>query len=192
MRTLILAVAALLIVSAALSDTMVEPGSKTSFPANLNLFGPNGSIELKALGTGLRKKVIIKVYAGCFYVDKTAELGADRARAAIEGDFAKRIEMRFLRDVDSKSIAGAYEEGIRKTLTGHDAEVLGFCGLFTAEVKSGESIVLSYMPGWGLIAEQAGKELGRVTDPELIRAIWATWFGADPVSKDLKAGLLGL
>jgi len=191
MRTLTILLAALVLAAPALSDTVVEKSSKTEFPAKLSLPGPEGPVELKALGTGLRKKAIFKVYAGCFYVAADAELGVDRAKAAIEGEFAKRIDMIFLRDVEAEKIVGAYREGIRKTLQGHDAAVDAFCGLFTEEVKSGESIVLSYLPGHGLDAWQAGKPLGKITDPEVIRALWATWFGAEPISGDLKEGMLG-
>ena len=42
------------------------------------------------------------------------------------------------------------------------------------------------------MADQAGVRLGMVDDPMLIAAIWATWFGEDPISEDLKKGLVGL
>ena len=39
---------------------------------------------------------------------------------------------------------------------------------------------------------QAGVELGEISDGAVIAAVWATWFGEDPVGKDLKRGLVGL
>jgi len=192
MRILTTLLALILLIPFALGEPMVEKSSKTEFPATLTLTGPDGQIDLIAQGTGLRKKAIFKVYAACFYIDKSADLGEDPATTAIGGDFAKRIDMHFLRDVDGEKIAGAFRDGIHKTLEGRDEAVEAFCGLFSAEVKKGESIVLSYLPGWGLIAEQAGEELGRLEDPDIIAALWATWFGEDPISGDLKEGMLGL
>lgn len=192
MRIFMIISALVLLAPLAWGEPMVEKSSKTEFPATITLTGPEGQIDLTALGTGLRKKAIFKVYAGCFYVEALTDLGEDPAAAAINGKFAKRIDMHFLRDVGGEKIAGAFREGIRKTLQGHDEAVEAFCGLFSVEVKKGESIVLSDLPGWGLIAEQAGEELGRLEDGEVIAALWATWFGADPISGDLKEGMLGL
>ncbi len=192
MRILVLVMAIFLLAPAAWTDTVIEKSSKTEFPATIALAGSGGEIELKALGTGLRKKAIFKVYAGCFYVAEGADMGDDPAAAAIGGDFAKCIDMHFLRDVGGDKIAGAFRDGIRKSLDGHDEAVEAFCGLFTAEVKKGESIVLSYMPGAGLLARQAGETLGGLEDAEVIAALWATWFGDDPISDDLKEGMLGL
>jgi len=132
-----------LLAPAAIGDTVLEKSSKTEFPASITLKGSEGEVDLNALGTGLRKKAIFKVYAGCFYVDATAKLGDDPAAAAINGNFAKRIDMHFLRDVGGEKIAGAFREGIQKTLKGHEKQINGFCDLFTEEVKKGESIVLT-------------------------------------------------
>jgi hypothetical protein len=42
------------------------------------------------------------------------------------------------------------------------------------------------------VAEQAGEELGTLKEGHVISALWATWFGDDPISDDLKEGMLGL
>jgi hypothetical protein len=192
MRILVIIMAMFLLAPMALGDTVVEKSSKTEFPASITLKGPEGEVNLNALGTGLRKKAIFKVYAGCFYVDAEAKMGDDPAAAAISGNFAKRIDMHFLRDVGGDKIAGAFREGIQKTMKGHEEQIDAFCKLFTEEVKKGESIVLTYLPGFGLVAEQAGEELGTLKEGHVISALWATWFGDDPISDDLKEGMLGL
>jgi len=192
MRIDTILLATTLLATVAMADTVIERHSKTEFPAAITLPGPDGPVDLKALGTGLRKKAIFKVYAGCFYVDAAADMGDDPAATAIAGDFAKRIDMHFLRDVGGDKIAGAFHGDLLKRLEGRDEAVNAFCGLFTDKIKKGESIVLDYLPGSGLIVEQAGQELGRIEDPELIAAIWAIWFDDDPISDDLKEGLLGL
>jgi hypothetical protein len=192
MRSIMMFLAIALFATVAMGDVITEKKSKTDFPATITLPGADGPVELNALGTGLRKKAIIKVYAGCFYVEAGANLGEDPATAAINGDFAKQIDMYFLRDVGGGKIGGAFRDGIHKTLEGHDENVDAFCDLFSAEIKKGESIVLSFLPGLGLSASQAGKELGLLEDADVIAALWATWFGDKPIAKDLKEGMLGL
>ncbi|MDP6417936.1 MAG: chalcone isomerase family protein [Candidatus Krumholzibacteria bacterium] len=184
--------ALLLLTGVALGATVTEPHSKTGFPASIELGEGDSAVQLDALGTGLRKKSIIKVYAACFYIARGQELGEDRAADAIHGDFAKRIDMYFLRKVGGAKIAGGFRDGVHKSLDGHDEALEAFCAMFTGKVQKHESIVLEYLPGRGLEAYQGGKSLGLVTDMDLIAALWATWFGADPVGEELKKGLLAL
>jgi hypothetical protein len=178
----------------ALGEVIIEKNSKTEFPTEITMSDAAGAeYALRATGTGLRKKFVFKVYAACFYVDQEVEFDASPQETAINGDFAKGIVMHFLRDVDSNKIAGAFTEGIRKTLAeGHDEAVDAFAAMFSEKVMKGETIELDYLPGSGLSARQAGADLGRIDDPAVIAAIWATWFGEKPISGDLKHGLLGL
>jgi hypothetical protein len=179
---------------AASADVIVESHSETEFPAELSWDGEQEEkVALRATGTGLRKKAWIKVYAACFYVGADVELGEDPYPTLIEGDFAKAISMHFLRGVGAKKIAGAFQDGIRKTLPeGHDDAVATFTGLFGEDLDKGDLLALHYLPGKGLTAYQNGKALGGIQDPEVIAAIWATWFGEEPISGDLKEGLAGI
>lgn len=187
---LVLVLSALALPAAA--DMIVEESSGTEFPSILALPGEAGDLTLEARGAGIRTKFRIKVYAACFYAEPGVDWSGDPYATAIEGDFGKRIVMHFLRDVDAEKISGAYRDGIRKTLEeGSDEAIEAFCGLFTEKVLKGETIVLTQVPGLGLQAEQAGKPLGLLADPEVIKALWATWFGEKPISDKLKKGMLG-
>ena len=177
------------------ADVIVQSDSNTEFPAEISLVsgGQEEDVALRATGTGLRKKAWFKVYAACFYVGADVKLEEDPYSALIEEDFAKAITMHFLRDVGADKIANAFKDGIRKTLAeGHDEAVAAFTGLFVEELKKGDELALHYLPGQGLSAYQNGQALGGIEDPEVIAAIWATWFGEDPISDDLKKGLAGL
>lgn len=193
MRATFAVLALCLAPSLASADAIIEQSSGTEFPAMITLSDGDKEMDLRAAGTGLRKKAWFKVYAACFYVEGSIDLGDEPYERAIRGDFPKRMVMHFLRDVGADKIQGAFRDGIRKTLPeGHDEAMETFCGLFGEEVKNGEQIVLDYLPKDGLSVAQAGQNLGNVTDPELIAALWATWFGEDPISKDLKKQLVGL
>ncbi len=193
MRTVLALLLLSMTALAAHADVIIEERSGAEFPAAIALSMEGGEQQLRAAGTGLRTKWRIKVYAACFYVERSVDLGEQPYEQAIGGDFAKRIVMRFLRDVDGEKIGGAFRDGIRKTIEeGKDEPVDAFCGFFTEKVRKGEEIVLTYLPGKGLAASQAGVELGEISDGAVIAAVWATWFGEDPVGKDLKRGLVGL
>ncbi|MCP4550008.1 MAG: hypothetical protein GY835_26415 [bacterium] len=175
-----------------LAETIEEESSHTEFPTMITAPGESG-VELQAVGTGIRKKAWFKVYAACFYVDATVDLGADPWDRAINGEFAKLISMHMLRDVDGEKIGGAYREGIRKTLPeGHDEAIDKLVGMYTEKAVNGQDLVLYYEPGKGLRASQGGKELGWIADTEVITALWAIWFGEEPISDDLRKGLLNL
>lgn len=187
MRTCLSLMMIALLALPALAGTITESRSKVEFPASITV----EEATLHACGTGLRMKAIFKVYAACFYAEEGAHFGKDRFNVAINGDFSKRIVMQFLRKVGGEKIGAAFAEGIRKSLPeGHDEAVNHFAGLFTEKLRKGDQIVLTYIPGKGLHAEQAGVSLGDCTDSDVIAAIWATWFGSQPVGEDLKQGLL--
>ena len=195
MRLSALVALAILLAPAARAEVIVEKDSGQEFPATLTLNDPSSgeAVSLRATGTGLRKKAWFKVYAACFYVRSDVELGEDPYASFIADDYEKVIVMRFLRDVGADKIANAFREGIRKTLPeGHDEALDAFLGLFTAPVQNGQELTLSYTPGGGLEASQEGRPLGSLDDPAVIAALWATWFGDEPISKDLKQGLAGL
>lgn len=188
-----LALCLVLIAATAAAEVIVESGSEEEFPAALTLAQGNDTVQLRATGTGLRKKAWFKVYAACFYVRADQALGEDPYGEFIHGDFERAITMRFLRDVGAEKIAGAFQDGIRKTLPeGHDEAVASFVGFFTKPVKKGDELALRHGSDGTLRAYQDGEELGGIADPEVIAAVWATWFGEDPISKDLKRGLAGL
>jgi hypothetical protein len=148
MRTLAALLLLALAVVPAAADTVTEPRNETEFPARVPAAADGDTIALEALGTGLRTKWGIKVYAAGLYVAEGADLGGSRHAALIRGAVPRRIVMHFLRDVEAGEVAGTLREGIRKTLpAGHD---------------------------------------------EVAAAVWATWFGDDPISGDMKRRLAGL
>jgi len=177
----------------AAADAVTEPRSGTEFPARVLAAAGADTVALEALGTGLRTKWRVKVYAACLYVAEGADLGEDRHAALIHGDAPRRIVMHFLRGVGAGKVAGAFRDGIRKTLReGHDEAVDAFCGLFAEDLREGEEIVLTQLPGAGLVVERSGTRLGAVADAGVVAAVWATWFGDDPISGDMKRRLAGL
>jgi len=174
-------------------------GTDARFPTQLVVSGPGKDVVLVATGSGIRKKMIFKVYEGVAYVEQGAELTPDPAAAFITGDFAKRILMYFERDVDGGKIREAFVEGFEKVQGGQAwpdellAERDRFISYFEeAGVKDGQYIELTWIPGWGLYTVVAGTVKPVIDNPELASALWAIWFGDQPVSDDLKRDMLRL
>lgn len=184
-------------VSPAGTETFKGKGTDRKFPERVAIKAAGETVTLKALGSGLRKKLMFKVYEGVLYADEGATLGADPFDALINGDFAKRVEMHFLRDVDGGKIRETYEEGFAKTLPadamtpGLEKDKAAFLGYFTdAGVKDGQAVEITWMPGMGLYVMMPGRPCGPIADPAFARALFAIWFGPNPASEELKSGMV--
>jgi hypothetical protein len=179
------------------TETFKGKGTDQKFPEKVTIKTAGEPVTLKALGSGLRKKLMFKVYEGVLYADVNALLGTDPYDALVNGDFAKRVEMHFLRDVDGGKIRETYEEGFAKTLPGDamtpelEKDKATFLGFFTdAGVKDGQTIEITWMPGMGLYVMMPGRPCAPIADPAFARALFGIWFGPSPASTDLKSGMV--
>lgn len=177
--------------------TFKGQGTEARFPTEIRIKGSHSEADLAALGSGVRKKFVFKVYEGVAYAEKGVALGPEPYDTLIRGDFAKRIHMSFERDVDGGKIRGAYREGLDKVLGKQERPVTlvqdieVFLGFFEdAGVKDGQTIDLVWLPGDGLYTMVNGESFPPVQNPALASGLWAIWFGNDPVSGDLKRDML--
>lgn len=169
------------------------------FPTRLTVSVEDEEHTLAALGSGIRKKMMFKLYEGAAYAAVDEPLGANPFSGLIEGEFAKRIEMRFLREVDAQTVREAYEVGLRKVLGGKEwprdmrKEIETVLSYFPrGGFSEGETVSLTWVPGAGLYLVIAEKEHPPINSPRLATAFWAIWFGPEPVSTDLKRDMLRL
>jgi hypothetical protein len=186
-------------VSPAGTATFQGKGSKEAFPQKITIKAGGDTLTLKALGSGLRKKLMFKVYEGVLYADENAVLGDDPFDSLVTGDFAKRVEMHFLRGVDGGKIRGAFEEGFAKTIPAGsmtpemEKDKAAFLAFFTDDgVKKGQSIDVTWMPGMGLYVMMPGRPCPPINDPAFTQALFAIWFGPEPASEDLKNDMVRL
>ncbi|HSD20586.1 MAG TPA: chalcone isomerase family protein [Anaeromyxobacter sp.] len=151
-----------------------------------------GGRALKLNGAGLRKKFVIKVYAGGLYL---AEPSRD-ANAIVEADAPKRVRMVFLRDVSRKQIMDAYRDGFRANSAGPKLDaLLGQLKEIEPAIpnmREGGEMSVTYVPGEGTTVAAAGD--GKpVTVPgkDFADAMFRNWLGREPADGDLKKALLG-
>ena len=159
-------------------------------------FPETATVEGKALklnGAGLRTATFlkVKVYAAGLYVENTSQ----DAGQIIGSDQAKRVRMSMLRDLEKQKIVDAITEGFEKNAKAQMPALQERLNKLTAsipaELKKGDELVLTYVPGKGTrIETKGGKEL-TVEGKDFADALFSVWLGKHPVDGDLKKGMLG-
>jgi hypothetical protein len=183
MRKTILGLSLLLCVSTADAATVAG--------VNLNDTTTVGGQKLVLNGGALRKKFVIKVYVAGLYLP-AKQSSPENILAA---DTPRQMVMHFIYDVDKGKIAEAWEEGLADNTpntTPAVKQAFSTLGSWMEDMKEGERLTLTYVPGSGTTVEVKGKVKGVLQDKAVADAILATWIGPKPgPGKDFKKALLG-
>jgi len=187
MKHLIAVVLLLCLGVPALAQEITEPRSGVKFAAK------EGDATL--LGTGLRTKTMlkVKVYAIGLYVGDAAISGPlkgkagtpDLYRELLSGDFKKYVVMKFVRDVSASQIRDAFRESLKEA----GPRVEDWLNNFN-DLRSGQEIVIAWVPGTGLTTKVAGAEKPVVDNKTFASAVFGIWLGEKPVQDDIKKDLV--
>ncbi len=152
-----------------------------------------GGKTLKLNGAGIRKKSFlkVKVYVGALYL----EAASSDPAAIVAADAPKSVHMVFLRDVDKEKIMGAFRDGFEANGGEAVAKALSqrldkIAAVVPAEVKEGQAMVVTYLPGKGTTVSVGGAE-ATVEGKDFADAMFRNWLGAEPADGDLKEKMLG-
>jgi hypothetical protein len=151
-----------------------------------------GKNTLLLNGAGLRKKFIIKVYAGGLYLFKKN----DDPKKIIAAYEPMAVRMHWIYDgASSEDIVETWNEGFEKA-TGGDispikAEIDTFNAMFTEEAKKNDVYDFIYMPGQGVSVYMKGALKGTIKGIDFKKALFYIWLGDKPADKKLKKGMLG-
>jgi Chalcone isomerase-like len=150
---------------------------------------------MSLLGAGVRTRTIakVKVYAIALYVADSALTGplkgkagtGDLYREIVDGDFKKRVVLKFVRDLSTEQIRDAFHDAMKGA--GSKADV--WIGYFNS-VVSGQEAVITWTPGVGLETKVAGLNKAPINDKPLASAVLAIWLGEKPIQDDLKKDLV--
>ena len=180
-----------LILAATLALAAVPASAATVGGVNIAESTSVNGQNLVLNGAGLRKKLFIKVYTGALYLP--AKQG--NAAAILGADTPRRMVMHFVYDVDKGKIADAWGEGLEANVPNASAEVKnGFRTLssWMADMKEGQEIVMTYVPGSGTTVQVAGATKGTIPGKATADAILSTWIGPKPgPGSDFKKAVLG-
>jgi hypothetical protein len=162
--------------------------SGVDFPDTIEVAGQ----KLALNGAGLRKKFVIKVYAGGLYLPEKSR----DANAIVAADAPKRVRMVFLRDVTRNQIMDAYREGFRANSAGPrlDALLQQLKEIEPAisNMREGAEMFVTYVPGQGTtVAAAGGGKPVTVAGKDFADAMFRNWLGREPADGDLKKALLG-
>ena len=145
---------------------------------------------LKLNGTGLRKKMVFKVYVAGLYLETTSS----SPQAIIGSDQVRQMRLHILRNLKASQVTEAIEEGFEKNSKAQMGALRDrlkrFSGLFS-DVAEGDAIVMTYVPGKGVTVSIKGADKGTVEGKDFADALFNVWLGPDPVQEDLKKSLLG-
>jgi len=142
-------------------------------------------------GMGLRKKLWIEVYvAGLYLPSSTSD-----AAAALASDGPKRVVMHFLTNkATKKKMDAAWIEGFEANSPDSfgdlEARVRRFADFF-GDMKVGDVIELTVLPGTGTSVVFNDREKGVIEGDDFSTALLRVWLGDHPPTDDLKAGMLG-
>lgn len=143
-------------------------------------------------GMGVREATILRlhVYVAGLYLDARS---ADAAQV-IASEGTKRLVLHFVRDVARGSLVDAWKEGFAKSAgPGVTAlrDRLATLDGWMVDVKRGETITFTQLPGRGVVVDVRGQTKGALPGDDFARALWGIWLGDHPPNPGLKKGLLG-
>jgi Chalcone isomerase-like len=184
----------LLTLSLLLALAPMHTPADTTRTVNGVVLPENVSVAGKTLvlnGAALRKKAIFKVYVAALYVANKSE----SADAILAEDEPRRMEMHFVRGVGKGKICDAWKDGLEDNSPGASDDVkkefADLCGLM-ADIKDGEAMTFTYVPGTGTTVVVAGQEKGVVGGREFSEALLKCWIGPKPgPGEGFKKNLLG-
>ncbi len=149
-----------------------------------------GGKTLVLNGMGIRTKYIVKVYiAGLYLEQKSSD-----ANAIIKADAPKQIVMKFVHGASKSQMKDAFDESFRdntpeaaKTMKAQIDQLLNALDA----VKSGDEMVVTYVPGTGSSLAINGQNKVTIADPAFGPVLFSVWLGPKPPNADLKKGMLG-
>lgn len=187
MQRLIVFLLLLFAVGPILAQEIAEPKTGVKFAAK-----DQGA---SLLGVGLRTKTMlkVKVYAIGLYVADSTLAGPLKGKAAspdlyrelVAGDFSKNVVMKFVRDVSTSQIRDAF----RESLGNAGPKAQEWINYFS-EIRSGQEIVISWVPGTGLQTKVAGADKPVINDKAFASSVFGIWLGDKPIQDDLKKALV--
>lgn len=182
-------IGALLVLMMFSTPALAKEIAGVTIPAQVK--GTDG-LALHLNGAGIRYKFFFKIYIAELYLQHpstdVAKVIADNGR--------KRVVMHFIyHKVTKDELVDGWNEGFeancdQKQLAALKDKIDQFNAMFT-EVKSGDDIILDYLPGIGTRVIIRGQVKGVVAGKDFNDALLAIWLGKEPVSSDLRQELLG-
>lgn len=195
----------------AFAGEVVDGSTGQKFAPGRQVANAGKTYDLSCVGTGVRKKMVIKVYALGFYVEnayrqqlaakwkaqvpKAADLEDQAAffQSLVKDTYCRQFEMKFVREVDAEKVRDAFTEGLENNLPQMKqkpelaAAAKKFVGWFQGTIAEGDRLVITLFPDGTIIAAHNDKPLGTMQDAALVPGVTAIWMGKECISETLRA-----
>ena len=165
-------------------------GVKLADQVRLGDAGP----ELVLNGAGVRTRAFFRVYVGALYLQQKK----NAADAVLADAGAKRVAMHLLRDLTADQLFSALNDGLKNNhapaeLAKLEPQMKQLEGIFAAvkAAKTGDAIVLDYVPGNGTRVVVNGETKGTIPGDDFNRALLRIWLGEQPADGALRKAMLG-
>ena len=169
-----------------------------AFPTTVEILVEGTPQVLHLTGTTVRRKFFFSIYRMGHYMEAPPTGTPKEVRAAIlEDGPAKRVVMRFVRDVPQEKILSSLRRGLRDNTTRREfveiaRDVERFGTSISRSAREGDHFELQWLPGAAVTAYFEGDPVFEAESLVFARALWSIWFGersvVDPV--DLRSRLL--
>jgi hypothetical protein len=159
------------------------------FPEHVEVRGTNLSLN----GVGLRTATVfsISVYVAAIYAVKPTT----DPRAILDSNTPVQLSLQFVRGLSARQIRDAWAEGLSKQGSPQQQAALKDrleqLDRWTDDVKSGDRLTFTRLPGEGLTFQVNGTQKGALPGDDFARAFLLIWLGDHPPTLEVKSGLLG-
>jgi hypothetical protein len=155
-------------------------------PDNMNA----GEDKLTLNGAGLRKKVVIKVYACALYLLEKEQ----DANVIIAADKPMSVKMHFIyKAVDPAKLIEAWNTGFSKSdISNLQEEIATFNSYFSADAIKDDVYDIIYVPEVGTSVYMNNKLKGTIPGLEFKQAVFSIWLGEQTELPKLKKAMLGM
>ncbi|MDA0701872.1 MAG: chalcone isomerase family protein [Proteobacteria bacterium] len=145
-------------------------------------------LRLEQNGSGIREMLWIDIYEAALYLpgDRLAEFRRGDTMA-LDGETAAAFRIELLIN-EVPSIPGKWRDIFERHMT--PAQLARLEAAYD-RLGKGDAILFHYRPGIGTVIEMNTGSSERVDGPGLMADLLAQWVGPDPVSRDLRAKLMG-
>jgi hypothetical protein len=141
-------------------------------------------------GGGLREKYWIDLYVGSLYLEnKSSDAGKIIYADDYQGIHIKIVSNSVTRDRFIETVKEGFERSTAGKAT--DEQIKKLISFFSQEIKSGDKILLEYIPSKGIVVTKNGDVKGTVGNLEFKKALFSIWLGSKPADETLKKGMLG-
>jgi hypothetical protein len=147
---------------------------------------------LVLVGHAIQRVFLFNIYEIGLYLGSPAH----DADAVLSVDQPKQLRIRMLQGAKRKQVVDALKDGfVRGNRYGADLsalkERLDLLLAAVSDVRAGDELVITYVPGQGTALESSGGSRMQVPGKDFSDALLKVWLGDDPGARRIKRELLG-